>query len=206
MNEFVTDPQQIVKRLEERAWTIIWFLSPIFCWSRYLRSRLLRSCFLFLWFLLLPRLPCGHSIRGLGRHLGIMTSCPLITADWTRAEHLTQAGPADSFSRACEIGTKRVQASVWLLSCQDGHKNLETVGNSHSLLHGLGNRESQYATTGEKNEIRGMKVKRKRKDSWDCKSTRFLLPVWSWEQAASPPWSPRDMLIFFLLLLLLRLW
>lgn len=124
-----------------------------------------RSCFLFLWFLLLPRLPCGHSVRGLGRHLGIMTSCPLITADWTRAEHLTQAGPADSFSRACEIGTKRVQASVWLLSCQDGHKNLETVGNSHSLLHGLGNRESQYATTGEKNEIRGMKVKRKRKDS-----------------------------------------
>ena len=90
--------------------------------------------------------PCGYSIRELGCYLGITKSYSLVTADWTRARHLTRAGPMGFFSRELEIGTKRGQAPVWLLSCQERDERLEAVANSNSLLHSLESRGSQSAT------------------------------------------------------------
>lgn len=90
-----------------------------------------------------------------------MMACPLITAHWTRAEHLTQAGPMDS--KEFEIGLREAKLqSGWFLVKRE---NLETVGSSSSLIHGLGSRESQSASTGDKSANRRVRRRREGKGS-----------------------------------------
>lgn len=83
--------------------------NTIFCWLRCLRSWLLRSS-PFCSLVTSPSPPpCRHSMGGLGRHLGVMTSYSLPTAGWTRAEHLTQAGPVDSSIGNPKLGLRETK-------------------------------------------------------------------------------------------------
>ena len=80
-------------------------------------------------------------------------------------------------SKKFEIGLREAKLqSGWFLVKRE---NLETVGSSSSLIHGLGSRESQSASTGDKSANRRGRRRREGKGSRGCRSSQFLLPVLS---------------------------
>lgn len=111
MNELVTNPQWIVQKTRGDNMNYYMINFPRFLQVRYLRSWLLGSCFFFS----LVTSPCPPPSAGtswttqLGRHLGITTSYSLLTADWTRAKYLSQAGPMDFFFRDSELGLRETK-------------------------------------------------------------------------------------------------
>lgn len=172
MNELVTNPPWIVQKTRGDNTNYYMMNFPRFLLVRYLRSWLL---LFFSGYFSLPTTQYrDHRTTQLGRHLGIITSYSLLTADWTRAKYLSQAGPMDFFFRESELGLRetKFQSGCFLVK-----KDVTTRNWQEQCFAPWPGEQRKPISHHRRKECRRMRVKRWRTGSLGCKSTQLLLPV-----------------------------